>query len=138
MNPISRLNTTISDHAVLTNFVGVCLVVFGSITLAVAVNQSGNLAESLRGTLQSPASTIQQPAIKTQTASEPLTLTVRTADTSRQTIRGQQPNIVAQLQPAQNTIQVTQVTTEYLQPAANSVQLTGMGTDLQDAHAVLQ
>lgn len=136
MTAISRLNTTISDHTMVTNFIGVCLLVSGAIVGAVAISQSGDLAKSTIGNLKPSTTSVQKQAGKAQAIPTTATITVTTANKSHLPIRGPQPDTVAQLQTAQNVTQSTEVTADTLQLSANYSQLTGV--NMQHAAIVLQ
>jgi hypothetical protein len=136
MSVISNVNATISDHIMVTTFVGFAFLATGAILGLAAINQRGDFITPAYTTLQPAIVTTTEPAVKVQTVPQSSTLKVTTADASDWPFRTQQPDMVSYLQPAPNTIQNPQSTASTLQPARGSIQLTG--NNLQNASAILQ
>jgi hypothetical protein len=139
MTTISRLNTTISDHTVVTNAIAVCLIIFGVIAWNAAIGQNGSLTKSYDNVLQ-PATATQIPASESSVSKAQTAQTSSTALTLENpaplSLQNQPQGITAQLQPAQATQLNGTIAVSSLQPSTNSIQLTG--TNLQNASANIQ
>jgi hypothetical protein len=135
MTAISRYNTTNSNQNMIAKIIAVCLMVAGGIMSIVALNQSGNLVLPTYETRQPSTATVEKQATQAQTLPQ-ISIALESAATPRIALQDQQPNVIARLQPTQNTVQYTQVTVTTLQPSANNIQLTG--SNLQNAQVVLQ
>ena len=120
MIAMSRLNTTITDHTMITNAIAASLLVSGVIVGTVALSQNGTLTKAYDAVFPATPATQVQPNVGTVA---PTTTTLQT--TAAATFA----------QPAQNT-QSASATVNSMQPSANNEQLTG--TNPQNATADLQ
>jgi hypothetical protein len=157
MTIISRLNTTVNNHATAANIIAAGLLASIAVVSAAAINYSGQLAKASYDYPFANISVKQTPVAKPAAKARPIT------QTSVMSLQAQQPSVVATLQPARiSGIALSDVSTlglqtqlsdvvtylqpapgvgydsgisaSALQPAANSIQLTGNG--LQDAAGI--
>jgi hypothetical protein len=137
MTTMSRLNTSMNDHAVVTNTLAVCILVAGVIVFV--VNNRSNVLPKysvLQPTLTTQSKTAQTPASKELATARPTSTTLTAANSLPLSLQNQPKDEVSQLQPAQDTNYNSKVAVNDVQPAANGVQLTG--ANLQDAATSLQ
>ena len=120
MTTISRINTTISEHTMVTNYIALCLLVFGVIAGTVALHQNGDLTKSYDALFPTTATTgapvNETPATKVQATPQTSTTKLTVSNSSPRSVQNQPQNIISELQPANDST--------YLQPNANGVQLT--------------
>lgn len=113
LNPVSRLNTTISNHNLVSNLIAFGLLASVSLISAAAINYNGTLAKASYDTLVPTVTLTQKPAAKPAAKAQPKASTIALTG-----------NTAAQLQPAQSTMYLQGNTTSP-QSDSNSVQLTG-------------
>ena len=133
MTTMNRLNTTISDHMAVANYIALCLLVSGAIVGTVALRQNGDLATSYDAlfptTAVAEAPTNVTQATKAQVAPQTSTTELSVSNSTPRSVQIQSQNMVNELQPANDIT--------YLLPSANNSQLTGAvqqnaeGTNLQ-------
>lgn len=134
---MSRLNTSMNDHAVVTNTLAACILVAGVIVFV--VNNRSNVLPKysvLQPTLTTQSKTVQTPASKELATAQPTSTTLTVGNSSARSLQNQPQDEASQLQPAQDTNYNSKVTVNDVQPAANGVQLTGANP--QDAATSLQ
>lgn len=123
MIAMSRLNTTITDHAMITNAIAASLLVSGVIVGTVALAQNGTLTRSYDAT--SPATQVTESdttATKQHTTLQ--TSSIQLGSSTPLSLQTQPQDVIEELQPTLNT-QNAGATVNDMQPGANGVQMTG-------------
>jgi hypothetical protein len=141
MTIISRLNTTVNNHAAAANIIAFGLLASMTIVSAAAINYSGDLAKAsyddpfASATIKQPTATPKAATIATDmtltatsakqtmplTASSPKQVMPLTASAAKQNMQG---NAVGTLQPAQGANFNNDYSATSLQPSANVAQMT--------------
>jgi len=124
MTTINRLNTMISDRNMVANVIAIFVLASFSVLSAAAINHSANLVNSTFNTLLQSTSNVETPTTHAQPTKGTSAIVI-SANGYSDTIQGQSQDL-DQLQPADNVVYNSKISTETLQSGINNMQVAGI------------